>query len=234
VHALRFALTCSRPARLPPHPYRLAETTNLNFGCRGTNDDILTDPFCSPGASRVTFNATQTSYFLVVAGFSNGVGAYSINYAYLQPSGTPTPTQTPSASQSGTGTVTPGLPPSQSASQSPRAPSLSNTPSISETPSNTPSNTPSPSQRPNCFDNGANYTAILTGFSGTYFHSGLAAIGAGGVNYISGTCGAVSPLATYSQHRYAIDVSVAAMGARLARGDPLPRLCIAADVLSLS
>lgn len=31
-------------------------------------------------------------------------------------------------------------------------------------------------------------------------------MGSGGTNFISGTCGAVSPLATYSQHRYAIDL----------------------------
>jgi hypothetical protein len=181
----------------------------------------------------VQFNATSPYVYVLLQG-SGSLGDYSVSFRYLAPSVTPTGTQTPSSSATATATLTPGLPPSQSGSQSPRAPSLSNTPSISDTPSNTPSNTPSPSLRPNCFDNGANYTAILTGFSGTYFHSGLAAIGAGGVNYISGTCGAVSPLATYSQHRYAIDVSVAAMGARLARGDPLPRLCIAADVLSLS
>ena len=115
------------------------DTTSFAFGCRGFNDDATSD-FCTPGASRLTFNATTSRIYVTVQGFGNDVGAYTVNFRYLQPSTTPTSSVTPSPSSTGTGTVTPGLPPSQSMTQTPRPAPPTDTPSTSVSGSITPSN----------------------------------------------------------------------------------------------
>ena len=110
--------------------------------------------------------------------------------------------QTPSSSATQTGTVTPGLPPSQSMTQTPRPPAPSDTPSQSVSGSITPSNSPSPSQIPNCFTGTATYQFIGRGVSGS---SGLIALNSSSPNVFSGSCTGYSVSANF-QSRVAIDL----------------------------
>ena len=70
------------------------DSTSFAFGCRGWSDDALTD-LCTPGASRVTVNATQSRLYVLVQGWANAAGAYTINMRYLAPSASPSPSQVP-------------------------------------------------------------------------------------------------------------------------------------------